>query len=109
MFSGERPAFGFGSRAHFGLQLSLGLGPQQAGPESGGQRPPTRLTVFIGGTRQPRLAEWRAGGEDTVKAVALKAVREHLGVTEEPSVSAVVQMDDAIAQYTVGHKKRTTG
>ena len=71
-----------------------------------GSRPPTRLTVFIGGTRQPKLAGWKAKGEDELRAVATRAVAEHLGVTDLPTVSEVNQGTDAIAQYTVGHKAR---
>eukprot|EP01052_Picozoa_sp_SAG31_P051883 SAG31_NODE_12535_length_934_cov_0.988024_2_plen_114_part_00 len=67
---------------------------------------PTRLTVFIGGTRQPKLKDWMAKGESELRAIALKAVKEQLGVDEAPKSSEVVQMENAIAQYTVGHKSR---
>ena len=79
--------------------------PQQAGGASG-EPQPTRLTVFVGGTRRAETLRSMAGDEAAVADVARRAVASHLGVVEAPAVCDVHYMERAIPQYHVGHKKR---
>jgi oxygen-dependent protoporphyrinogen oxidase len=81
--------------------------PQQAGNFSASDARPTRLTVFIGGTRRADgLRDMARGGTDDIAAVARRAARNHLGIDEPAAVCEVHYMDQAIPQYNVGHTDR---
>lgn len=81
--------------------------PQQAGASSASGARPTRLTVFIGGTRRAGgLRDMARGGVDDIAAVARRAARNHLGIDDTAAVCEVHYMDQAIPQYNVGHMDR---
>lgn len=76
-------------------------------PQQGLAAIPTRLTVFIGGSR--KAAELRASaaeGEAALATIAKRALQSHLGVTAEPNFCHVHYMPSAIPQYVVGHIER---
>lgn len=60
------------------------------------------LTVFVGGSRQPELAQ--KPDEDLI-SLAVHDVNTILGVKGEPSYINVTKWDKAIPQYQVGHGK----
>ncbi|MGE9295349.1 MAG: protoporphyrinogen oxidase [Puniceicoccales bacterium] len=60
----------------------------------------TLLTVFIGGSRQPELAEKSA---DEIRAIAECEVNQLLGVTGDPEFAEVTTWPRAIPQYNVGY------
>lgn len=65
----------------------------------------TRVTVMIGGATFPH--DVLAGMSETqLLAIALRAAREHLGITVAPDVTSVNKALNAIPQYTVGHADR---
>jgi len=60
------------------------------------------LTNFIGGARQPEIA-----GKDTgeLTDIAMKDLRELLGITGKPVISKHIHWPKAIPQYNVGYGK----
>lgn len=70
---------------------------------------PTRLTVFVGGTRNKAFRGSSCFGQDTsldeeaVVQTAREAVQRHLGIHAVPVTTRVNVCDQAIAQYKVGH------
>ncbi|WP_309399163.1 protoporphyrinogen oxidase [Cerasicoccus maritimus] len=58
------------------------------------------LTVFVGGARQPELAEKPA---EEIQAIALREVNHLLGVTGDPEFTEVTVWPKAIPQYNVGY------
>jgi oxygen-dependent protoporphyrinogen oxidase len=79
--------------------------PQQA--SGAGPGAPTRLTVFVGGTRRADgLRDMARGGVEDIGALARRAVSKHRGMSDAPAVCEVHYMDQAIPQYNVGHTDR---
>lgn len=60
----------------------------------------TRLSVMIGGVRNPSLVDQ---SEDCLKKMAMKSLEKHLGIMTEPDVASVKVARSAIPQYFVGH------
>lgn len=65
----------------------------------------TRLTVMIGGTHRPDLL---MKGENHCIAIALQALRDHLGIVATPDTVAFHLADQAIPQYTIGYAAKLT-
>lgn len=60
----------------------------------------TRLTVMIGGSRQPAVSEWT---EEKGIALALSAMEKHLGIDAIPDSISVKIANQAIPQYELGY------
>ncbi|MEP7211502.1 MAG: protoporphyrinogen oxidase [Acidobacteriota bacterium] len=60
------------------------------------------FTTFIGGSRNPALSE-RSGAELIV--IALDELRQLMGTTGEPVLTAVKKWERAIPQYNIGYEK----
>jgi protoporphyrinogen oxidase len=63
----------------------------------------TRLTVMMGGAYAPDVAD-RSEGQ--LVEAALKAARNHVGITMTPTVTVAGVARAAIPQYNVGHRAR---
>jgi oxygen-dependent protoporphyrinogen oxidase len=63
----------------------------------------TRLTVMMGGTRQPHLC---ALSDSKKIELALTALSKHLGIIDPPDVIHSTIAKNAIPQYYVGHEER---
>ena len=70
--------------------------------------PSTRLTVMLGGAWFEEL--FGSPEADTcasrVESAALKAVANHLGITQDPSLCNVLIQKDCIPQYHIGHQQK---
>ncbi len=60
----------------------------------------TRLTMMLGGSRHPEIAEL---SEPRVITHAIRAIRDHLEIREEPCVIQAKKAQSAIPQYEVGY------
>ena len=63
----------------------------------------SRLTVMIGGTRNPDLVDQ---SDRTLTAIAMNSLAEHLNIRALPDIVSVHRAKEAIPQYTLGHQKR---
>lgn len=100
----SHPLDGFGflvpkkeERSILGVIFSSSLFPQRAPV---GQ---VLLTTFVGGTRQPHLAQQC---ESELIAMVCRELRELIGVRGEPVFQAMTAWPQAIPQYDLGHPKR---
>ncbi len=63
----------------------------------------TRLTVMIGGTRNPSAVN---DSKENLKILALNSLEKHLGIDAEPDAVSVRIARSAIPQYFVGHMEK---
>lgn len=70
-------------------------------PEQNLSREQSRLTVMVGGSDYPTIANL---SEQAVLEEALKALREHCGIRCDPQVVQMKCAQQAIPQYQVGHE-----
>jgi oxygen-dependent protoporphyrinogen oxidase len=61
------------------------------------------VRVMIGGTRSPKSVE---RSEDELREMALRDIRNTMGITAEPYRTWVMRWPRAIGQYTLGHLER---
>jgi len=61
------------------------------------------LTSFVGGTRQPELAQ---RGEPAIAGLVQSELAALLGISANPEFVRVKQWPRAIPQYTLGHAER---
>lgn len=100
-FPGGRPLDGFGflvpekeGRRILGTIWSSTLFENRAPVAGAG------LTTFIGGARQPELANL---SDPELTAIVLSDLRELMGVTKDPDLVYIRRWPRAIPQYDVGH------
>ena len=72
-------------------------------PEQNRHTEETRLTVMLGGARNPAIA---AQSLNTLETAALKAVRDHLAIQTEPDAIEIEVAEKAIPQYLINHAGR---
>lgn len=71
-------------------------------PEQNRNSAETRLTVMLGGAHHPLIETMT---ENEMEEHALKAVRNHLGITSTPQAIQVKKAKKAIPQFQIGHEK----
>lgn len=70
-------------------------------------QPSTRLTVMMGGSWFEELFGQPEGtDENKLAEIGLSALREQLGILQDPSYCKVIIQKNCIPQYVVGHSKR---
>ena len=69
-------------------------------PEQNSRPEETRLTLMLGGTRHPEVAEW---SEEKAIAIALVAVENQLGLKDIPNFISASLAKQAIPQYEIGY------
>ncbi len=72
-------------------------------PQQNAQTEQTRLTVMMGGAHWSEIAHLP---EKQILALALKAVKEQIGIAAEPEEVYIHLAKDAIPQFAVGHIER---
>ncbi len=69
-------------------------------PQQNSQTGETRLTLMLGGTHHPEVANW---SEEKGVAIALAALEKQLGISDVPNFISAHLARQAIPQYAVGH------
>jgi oxygen-dependent protoporphyrinogen oxidase len=62
----------------------------------------TRLTVMMGGMRNPKLIDLP---EQNIRNLALQSINAHLGIGDKPDAIRVTYQRQAIPQYPLGHRR----